>query len=61
MCCVYLKNGKVASVPGTGQGRGRLVAKEVREVKGVRQEAHREFYYIIKEPEVLFRNCFENK
>lgn len=56
-----MKNGKVASVPGTGQGRGRLVAKEVREVKGVRQEAHREFYYIIKEPEILFRNCFENK
>lgn len=33
-CCVYLKKPKASSVPGTGEGRGRKVAKEAREIKG---------------------------
>lgn len=57
-CHVYLKNGKAASVPGIGQGSERMVAKEVREIKGVGQEVHRELYNIIMESDVVLkRNC----
>lgn len=45
-------------MPGTGQGSKITVAKEVREIKGVGQEVHRELYNIIIESTaVLKMNC----
>lgn len=54
-CHVYLKNGKAASVPGIGLGSERMVAKEVREIKGVGQDVHRELYNIVMESDVVLR------
>ena len=50
---MYLKNGKAASVPGIGQGSERMVAKEVREIKGVRQDVHRELCSILMESDAV--------